>query len=201
MCTCPPHIYIRSGNYKKGIAVNEEAVKGYYNYLSKYPVVVNNSFLYLMHNLHMKAACAGMDGQYAEALRFSNETRNSIDSASLDAGGYFGMYSQYLYMSPLFAQIRFGKWNDLLNAPPIPSQRVYANTMWHFGKGLAYARKQQFYKAAMELERMSDSAKSSQLQEHPPAFNPGLTAVQVAEKILHGVIAEEKMNLHSLLRF
>jgi hypothetical protein len=116
----PSHIYIRSGYYKKGIKVNEEAVKDYYNSLSKYPVVANNSFLYLMHNLHMKTACAAMDGQYIKAFKFSNETRNSVDSASLDAGGYFGMYSQYLYMSPLFTQIRFGKWNDLLNAPVIP---------------------------------------------------------------------------------
>ncbi len=103
-----------------------------------------------MHNLHMKAACANIGGQYAKALTFSNETRNSIDSAFLDAGGYFGMYAQYLYMSPLFTQVRYGKWDDLLKAPAVPQKRVYANIMWHFGQGLAYARKHQFDRANIE---------------------------------------------------
>lgn len=197
----PSHIYIRAGYYEKGVEVNETAVKDYYNYLSKYPVTANNSFLYLMHNLHMKAACANMDGQYAKAFKFSNETRNSIDSIYLDAGGYFGMYTQYLYMSPLFTQIRFGRWDDLLKEPAIPQKRVYANIMLHYGKGLAYARKHQFDKATIELERMRDSVNSPLLQDHPVAFNPGTAAVQVAEKILQGVIAEEKNQLTPAVAF
>lgn len=197
----PSHIYIRSGYYKKGIDVNEAAVKDYYNYLSKYPVTANSSFLYLTHNLHMRAACAGMGGEYAEALKFSNETKNSVDSASLDMGGYFGMYLQYLHMTPLFTQIRFGKWDELLEAPPIPPARVYANSMWHYGRGVAFARKHQFNKANIELQKMRDSVNSPQLQEHPSAFNPGTAAVQVAEKILQGVIAEEKNQVSHAVTF
>ncbi len=41
----PSHIYIRSGYYNKGVEVNEKAVKGYYQYLSQYPPVVNNAFI------------------------------------------------------------------------------------------------------------------------------------------------------------
>ncbi|RYZ21139.1 MAG: hypothetical protein EOP49_47195 [Sphingobacteriales bacterium] len=35
----PSHIYIRSGYYAEGIESNENAVKGYYQYLSQYPPV------------------------------------------------------------------------------------------------------------------------------------------------------------------
>jgi len=191
----PSHIYIRSGYYKKGVEVNEAAVRGYQDYLSKYPLVAGGAYIYLMHNLHMKAACAAMGGQYMEAMQFSNETRSSVDSTYLNSGGYFGMYSQYLFMTPVFTQVRFGKWEALLNTPALPQTWVYARSMQHFGQGIAYARTQQWNKAAEALKHMGDSVNSAQLQEHPPAFNPGIAAVEVAEKILQGVLTEEQQQL------
>ncbi len=191
----PSHIYIRSGYYKQGVDVNESAVKDYYSYLSQYPTVVNNSFLYIMHNLHMQATCANMDCRYADAMKISNDCRNSIDSNMLDAGGFFGVYGQYMYMTPYFTQIRFGKWDDILKVFPIPDSRVYANIIWHYGRGLAFARKHDFEGANIELKKLQDSMTSEQLQESPPAFNPGISGVRVAEKILQGVIAEEKNQL------
>ncbi len=188
----PSHIYIRSGQYDKGAKVNDDAIKGYNNYLAKYPAVANNSFLYLVHNQHMQAACANMDGQYAKALQFSYDTQKSVDSTWLDGGGYFGTYSQYMYMTPYFTFVRFGKWDDVLNAPAIHDSRVYANTMWHYSRGVAHARKHQFDEAESELQRLVANKSNPQLNESPSAFNPGLTSVEVAEKILQGVIAEEK---------
>jgi tetratricopeptide (TPR) repeat protein len=188
----PSHIYIRSGYYKKGVEVNEAAVAGYYNYLSHYPATVNNSFLYLMHNRHMQAACANMDGQYTAAMKYANQTKESVDSAFLTAGGFLGMYGQYMYSTPLLTQVRFGKWDDILQTPNVPQAWVYASSMQHFAKGLAYARRQQFEQANREMQRMKDSINSPQLQEHPNAFNPGIEAVQVAEKVLQGVMAEER---------
>lgn len=197
----PSHIYIRSGNYKKGIEVNEAAVSGYQAYLSKYPAVSNGVFLYLMHNVHMKAACASMDGMYTKAMQYATETRNSVDTSYLNAGGYFGMYSQYMFMTPLFTQVRFGKWNEILNTAPIAESYVYARSMQRFARGLAYARLKQLDKASAELGRLKDSANSVQLQDHPVAFNPGIAAVEVAEKILQGVIAEEKGQLTDAIDF
>ncbi len=191
----PSHIFIRSGYYNKGVVVNDSAVKSYYSYLAQYAPVADNAPLYLMHNLHMAATCANMDCRYADALGLSNQTRNSFDTAWLDAGGYLGVYIQYAYITPYLTQIRFGKWDDILQVPAIPASRVYANIMWHYGRGLAFARKHQFDNAAIELQGMRDSMGAAQLKESPPAFNPGIASVNVAEKILQGVIAEEKNNL------
>jgi len=189
----PSHIYIRTGYYDKGVQSNINAVKGYYNYRAKFDAVKNNgTFLYLVHNLHLQSACAQMDARYAESMKFSVESRNSFDSSWMDNNDYWSMYSQYVYMAPFFTQIRFGKWDDILNAPKIPASRVYASAMSHFARGLAFARKHNFNEANTELNHMKDSAQSAQLQQSPAAFNPGITAVNLAEKILQGVIAEEK---------
>jgi len=191
----PSHIYIRAGYYDKGVQSNVNALNGYSEYLSKFPAVSGASFLYLVHNLHLEAVCAQMDVRYAEALKLSIEAKNSFDSSWMDNGDYWSMYSQYVYMTPFFTQVRFGKWDDILNAPAVPASRAYATAMWHFARGLAQARKHNLAEATMELSHMKDSAQSSQLQQSPPAFNPGITAVNLADKILQGVIAEEKGDL------
>jgi len=197
----PSHIYIRSGYYKEGVEVNETAVKSYYDYLGKYSPVINNSILYLVHNLHMQATCANMDGRYADAMKFSMDCRNSFDSSFLDFGGYLGAYAQYVYMTPVFTLIRFGKWDDILSLKPIPEKQVYANIIWHYARGIAYARKQQEDRAHSELEMMRKNMTDPQLQEHPAAFNPAIAGVSVAEKILEGIIAEEDGNLEKAIEF
>lgn len=187
----PSHIYIRSGYYNKGVEVNEKAVKGYYQYLSQYPPVINNAFIYIVHNLHMQASCANMAGDYTRALKISEDAKNSFDSSWLDAGGYLGMYAQYVYMTPFFTQIRFGRWDEILKTAATSNSRAYANIIRHYGRGLAFARRQQFNAAQKELQHLRDSMSAALLHESPAAFNPGIAAVQVAEKILEGVIAEE----------
>lgn len=187
----PSHIYIRSGYYNEGIQVNEAAVKSYYNYLDQYSQVANNSPLYLIHNLHMEATCANMDGRYAAAMKASTDCRNSFDSSFMSAGGYIGTYVQYIYMTPFFTQIRFGKWDDILNDAAIPESYVYANILWHYGRGMAYARNHDLEHAKDELTAMQKNMDDPQLQEHPTAFNPAISGARVAEKILKASIALE----------
>ncbi len=190
----PSHIYIRSGNYSKGVQVNQSAIAGYNNYLSKYAPVSGASFLYLLHNQHMQSACAMMDGQYANSIKYAKEMSKHIDSSLLDAGGYFGIVGQYIDMTSTFAQVRFGKWDNILNEPAVPETRVFASIMQHFARGIALAKKHQ-PAAEKELLAVQNAKSNDQLKESPPAFNPGIAAVSVAEKILQGVIAEEKNDL------
>jgi tetratricopeptide (TPR) repeat protein len=191
----PSHIYIRSGDYNKGIKVNTTAIDGYNNYLSEYAPVNGGVFLYLLHNQHMECACAIMDGQYANSIKYAQEMSKNIDASLLDAGGFFGVSGQYLDMTGTFAKVRFGKWDDILNEPAIAETRVFSSIMQHFARGMAFARKQQAAAAEEELLAIQNVKTNDQLKESPPAFNPGIAAVNVAEKILQGAIAEAKNEL------
>ena len=192
----PSHIFIRSGYYNLGEQTNEKAVTGYYNYLKEYPAVINNAPLYLIHNLHMQAACANMDGTFAIAMKSSIDCKNSFDSNWQAAPDYFGVFVQYVYMTPYLTSIRFGKWNDILNTPENPSTFIYANLLWHYGQGLAYARKHDFTNAMIHLDTLQQELQNDQLKAPAPSYaNPGINGAGVAEKILQGVIAEEQNNL------
>ncbi|MGN6353031.1 MAG: tetratricopeptide repeat protein [Parafilimonas sp.] len=191
----PAHIYIRTGNYTKGFDVNDKAVKSYEDYLSVYPAVVNNASLYLIHNLHMQATCANMNGYYADAMRISVDTRNSFDSSWMSLPDFIGIFVQYVYATPLLTQIRFGKWDDILNEAEIPGGYVYANLLWHYARGLAYARKHEFNNAQQELVLLQAGLQHPQLKAPAPNYaNPGINGASIAEQILLGVMAEEQNN-------
>jgi tetratricopeptide (TPR) repeat protein len=194
----PSHIYIRSGYYKEGIESNKSAVKEFNNYLDKYPPV-SAELPYNVHNLHMQATCANMEGRFNDALKISNDCKNTINAAWLDSGGYFSISEQYIYMTFYFTLIRFGKWDEILNARPVTDKRIYANIIWHYGKGIAFARKHEIDKASLELDTLRAKMMNAQLKEHPPAFNPGIASIEVAEKILEGVIAEENNDLNGAI--
>ncbi|MBS1664890.1 MAG: hypothetical protein JST68_27835 [Bacteroidetes bacterium] len=192
----PAHIYIRTGNYARGWTVNIDAVKGYYDYLGKFPAVADNSPLYLVHNLHMEAACASMDGRYANAIKASIDTRNSFDSSWLSFPDFMGTYIQYIYMTPLLTQVRFGKWDDIIADKPISPNYIYADIITHYARGIAFARKGQLTEAEQELTALQHDTTSPQLLAPAPNYsNPGINGAHVAERILAGVIAESHNNL------
>lgn len=196
----PSHIYIRTGYFDKGVQSNINAVNGYNEYRSKFPAAGGGAFLYLVHNLHLQAACAQMDASYSEALRSAIAARGSFDTAWMDDPGYFGIYAQYVYTTPLLTRVRFGRWADILKEPAVPPAKTYACAMQHFARGLAFARTHQLKAAKAALAHLKDSAQSTQLQQSPAAFNAGITAVNIAEKVLQGIIAEEEGDLTTAIQ-
>lgn len=197
----PSHIYIRSGYYNKGIESNTKAISGFNNYVSKYQPAINGAFLYLLHNVHMQAACAMMGGQYQKAIDYSLELKKNIDNPTLETDGYMGTYAQYIYSTNIITAIRFGKWNEIINMPATADKLVYENILLHFAKGIAWARTGKINDANAVLQSIQTLKTNPQLKDHPQAFNPAIAGVELAEKILQGIIAEEKEDYTAAIRY
>jgi tetratricopeptide (TPR) repeat protein len=195
MIHMPSHIYIRNGKYAAGIAVNEMSVTGYNNYLSLFPDVQNNIPLYLIHNLHMQTACAMMKANYAYSNKSALACRNSFDTSFLSLPAPMGTNIQYLYMTPIFNDVRFGKWDAVLNAEPVKQQHVYATVLLHWAKGMAFTGKHDLTAAASELKLMQEGINAPDMLVVTEPFNAPASAAKVAEKILAGVIAEQGNDL------
>jgi hypothetical protein len=195
MVHMPSHIYIRSGNYQQGIKVNEMSVKGYNNYLTLYPDVQNNSPLYLIHNLHMQTACAMMKSNYAYSHKSAEETSQSFDSSFLSLPPPMGSFVQYVYMTPVFNNVRFGKWDSILNTAVPREYHYYSTVLWHWARGMAFAGKNNVTDALNELAIMQEKMKAPDLTVVLQPFNAPLDAATIAEKILSGSIAEHQNDL------
>ncbi len=200
MIHMPSHIYIRSGNYKEGIKVNEMSVKGYNNYLALYPAVQNNVPLYLIHNLHMQSACALMRSNYKYSILSAVECSKSFDTSFLSMPAPLGNYIQYLYMTPAITNVRFGKWDSILIAAPPQEHHIYSIVLWHWARGMAFAGKNNSVAATNELLVMQEKMKAADMRVVMEPFNSPADAAKVAEKILAGVIAEHENNITKAIK-
>jgi len=201
MIHMPSHIYIRSGNYKKGITVNEQSVKGYHQYLKLYPKVQDNAPLYLFHNLHMQTACAMMRANYAYSNKSANECSNGFDTAFLSLPQPMGNFIQYVYMTNFINNVRYGKWDSILTAAAIEDRHNYANTLWHWARGMAFAGKKKLADASAQLTIMQEKMKHPDMFITMEPFNSPDAAAKVADKILQGAIAVKQKNYSAAISF
>jgi tetratricopeptide (TPR) repeat protein len=192
----PSHIYLRTGNYQKGVDVNNTAVNSYKKSIPLYAPVTGADFLYIIHNLHMKTNNAMLAGNYKISEAAAFETRNSIAADYLSIPPPMGNYVQYIYMTPVLVYVRFGKWNELLQLPQPELSQVYGNILYRFGRGMALVNESRFAEAKYELEQMQLLMEDKNLAIPFTPFSPSLAGAVVAENLLTGTIAlkEKRMN-------
>ena len=187
----PSHIYIRTGNYADGITVNDDAVAGYQKYAQAFAPAQENIALYELHNIHMKLNCAQMAGNYMQALSAFVELQQKIPAFYLPMPGALGNYVQYLHQSVLFTQVRFGKWNEILQTKP-DDALVYTPVLQHFARGLSFSKTNKPAEALQELKAMQEKMKNPALKEPMAPFSAVYDAALVGLHILKGVIAEKQ---------
>ena len=184
----PSHIYLRTGNYSKGVEVNEKAVSSYKKYITLYAPVTGNDFLYIIHNLHMQTNHAMMEGNSALSVQSANELVNSIPKDYLGMPAPLGNLVQYVYMTPVLVHVRFGHWNELLAMPQPDSTQVYSNILYRFGRGMTLAQQGKPREARHELESLRLLLKDSSLAIPLTPFSSALEGATVAENLLNGSI-------------
>ncbi|MES2890363.1 MAG: hypothetical protein V4725_00075 [Bacteroidota bacterium] len=190
MVHMPSHIYIRNGFYAKGMKVNEMSISGYESYKKLFPAVEQNFPLYLVHNLHMQAACGMLGAGYQYSASSALATRGSFDSSMMSIGMPFAGFIQYVYMTPVFNQVRYGKWDSVIANQVLSTDYKYASLLEHWAKGLAKARLKQIKSAERELKYVQENMVHPDLQIVLQPFNAPVDGARVAEKMLQGFIAE-----------
>ncbi|MGZ8549718.1 MAG: tetratricopeptide repeat protein [Chitinophagaceae bacterium] len=198
----PSHIYLRTGDYRKGVLVNENAVNSYKKYIRLYAPVTGNDFLYIIHNLHMQTNHAMMEGDSAYAMKSAIETINSIPKNYLGEPAPLGNYIQYINMTPVLVQIRFGNWNELLRVKQPDKAQIYSNVLYHFGRGMALVQQAKPADANQELAMMQRLMKDSSLRIPMSPFSAAIEGAIVAENLLAGSIAlSEKKYIDAVTAF
>ena len=201
MVHMPSHIYIRTGQYDKGVNVNKSAVARYADYLSLYPDVANNAALYEIHNRHMMAACLMNQSDYSRALKGAMDCRYSFDTSFLSQAPPWGSYFQYVYLVPELTMITFEKWNDIINQPVVGIRFHYATLIQQFARGMAYANTNEPGKAKSSLSKIEEMLHEEDLSVVPAPFSAPVTSATIAKYILLGTIAEKENSLAASLNY
>lgn len=111
-----------------------------------------------------------------------------------------GNYIQYIHSTPLLVYLRFGKWDILKEMKSPEKTQIFSTLLYHFGQGIAFAKKKEFDMAASSLDQLRIQMKDSSLYLPFVPFSPAIDAARVAEQLLLGVIHEERNLLDGAIR-
>jgi tetratricopeptide (TPR) repeat protein len=146
----PAHIYIRTGDYHKGVIATEKANEADSTYIAQCKAQGAYPLMYYPHNIHFLAACAFFEGNSKKALDAAWMVSRKADRKYLANMPLV----QHFYVIPYYVMIHMGRWDDIL-AQPVPGESLkYPNAVWHYARGMAYKAKNNLAQAAGELEAL-----------------------------------------------
>ncbi len=179
----PGHIYMRIGRYMDSVETNRKATALDRAYFARKKGTQGVYHWYHAHNEHFLAWSAMYAGRYEDAVLACERIVAALPEEFLSkppAAEYVtSIYHVY---------VRFGKWGQLLAAPPPPSTRHYALAMHHYGRGIAYANTARFGEARSEaaaFERHAAAVPRDMATRRVPAHD----VLEVARQMLAGETA------------
>ncbi len=179
----PSHIYIRTGDYTEAAKSNEDAIFADREFIARTGVQGVYPMMYYNHNIHFLASAHTMQGRLADAIKSARELEANV-KPHLKAMPMLEMFVPYT----LVALIRFNQWEELLKTPKPDSELKITTAFWHYGRGVAYAGKNQAAAAEVELKSLQSTIASI-----PVDAGVGNSKVhdvlRIAEQVLSGKIA------------
>lgn len=193
----PSHIYILVGRYADASRANELAVKADQSYITQCRVQGFYPVSYYPHNWHFLAMSSMMEGRSAVALNAARETAAAVPA---DLSGV-PVWGNPFPAVPLYAMARFGKWDDIL-AYPKPAQSMrFSRGIWHYARGLAWARRHKFAEAETALSSLLATRQDPELQEYMAGANSAARQLEIAEQVLRGEMAAERKDYPNAISF
>lgn len=189
----PAHIYWRVGRYHDAARINEHAIRADETHIIGGTRDTNaHSFyalLYYPHNIHFLFAASQMEGRSKLALEAARKLVAKIPN---EAYHNIPALEDFKPM-PLFALVRFGKWQEILQEPQPASQLQYATGIWHWARGLAYVRLGQLDQAIAQYEQLSKIAQTDAMKELTLAsFPKASTLLNIASNVLAAELASAR---------
>jgi tetratricopeptide (TPR) repeat protein len=208
----PAHIYLRIGRYADAAAVNEKAIENDEHYRSHAKPEGVYPLAYMPHNRHFLWIASADSGQSQKALKAAFNMAEMVDTQKMRLPGLGTL--QHFSVMHLYAMIRFGKWEDILNQPEPAQDLIYPRGIWHYARGRALTRLGKPNEAAGELAKLKTLAADPALKkvtlfeinntsdllavaQHVLAGELGYKRGQVEDAIAHlrqAVAAEDKLN-------
>ena len=191
----PSHIYIRVGRYQDAIAANEKAVKADLEYAEAYHPEGVYPLGYMPHNNNFLWYSAAIAGQEKIALRAATTAASQIETSLIREPGFAGTLQHYSVL-PLYAAVRFGRWNEILSTKSPDADLTYPVGVWHFARGMAFAESEnRLTKAEQELETLKAYAGDSTLEGVKVCGRADAAdLLSIAATVLAGKIAERQEN-------
>jgi len=184
----PSHIYIRTGDYHKGSLANQRAIQSDDDYVAQCRAQGIYPLAYMPHNHHFLWATATLEGRSKVSIDAALGTAELVDPEVMRMPGMGTL--QHFHVIPLYAYVRFGKWDDIMEYPEPDSALVYPRGIRHYARGMAMTRTGRVGEAGGELVKLQAIAADSVLETITIwDINSTSTLMKIAALVLEGEIA------------
>ncbi|MEP7109248.1 MAG: hypothetical protein ABI760_14740 [Ferruginibacter sp.] len=177
------HMYQRNGLFAKGVYINEDAnaVNNRVDSLAPNLGIGKNS---VIHIYAVQSYCAMNAGMFDKGMPVYRRARNRVIDLRSDIDK--DAYSQYVYMMPVIACVRLGKWEQILQSPSPDARWKYASVLDNFAKGLAHVHNNNLLAAKQCLGKLELDLTDSLLAVREMPFNKPVQCGNIASGILKG---------------
>lgn len=185
----PGHVYIRTGDFEAAVKTNQLAAAADRAYLQTNGAGGMYGAMYYSHNLHFIAACASMNGNYAEAHKAGEMLAAHVGPFVKDIPPLEGFMTV-----PMAVEVRFQKWDQILAMPQPPAAMQTTTVFWHFARGMALAAKGKVAEAEAEHHIVSEAADKTPPDQvfAMPVNNKAKDVLTIATNVLAAKIAMAK---------
>jgi tetratricopeptide (TPR) repeat protein len=190
----PSHIYYRTGDHEMGAAINLQAAEADRAYMAKtgttsgiYPL------MYYSHNIHFESIAHAMAGRYADSMRAARQLEQHVAPHVKD----MAMLETNFLAMPIWTLVRFGKWEDVLKYQQPDPNHHWMTAMWHFSRGMAFAKTGKPADAEKEMKSMA--ALQAKIPNEVMMQNKAHDIFAIAHHMLAGTIAESKRDFASAI--
>ena len=182
----PAHIYIRTGQYHKGVLATEKARIADSNYITQCKVQGTYPLLYYPHNTHFLAACAFLEGNSKKAIEAAKSVSDNADRKYINELGTV----QHYFNIPYYVMVHLAKWNEILLMPDPGSHLKYPRAIRHYARGVAHLAKGNVKESVKELISLKEIAKDESLKNLLIwETNSAADLVRIATLTLEGELA------------
>ena len=192
------HIYIRTGDYRKGTLANINAIKVDSGYVAACNAQGVYPLSYFPHNQHFMAATATLEGNSKLALYAADAVASNANKQLMKEPGWGTI--QHYYTIPFYVYVKFGKWDKILQMENEVTELDYPQAIYHYARGMAYMGKDKIDSAKAELKSLRRIAANQKLKEITIwDINSVYDLVQIAEKVLSAEVSlRDENHLRSL---
>jgi tetratricopeptide (TPR) repeat protein len=188
------HAYYAAGLYHDCSLSNERALGVDQMLLASFDTKGLYQLAYMPHVLHFLLACYMMEGRSADAILVARTLAEGIDQQDMKAPGLGTL--QHFYLTPYYTLVRFGQWDKILEEEPPADDLVYPRGMYHYSRGMAYARTGEVGKGRVELSYLQVMLREKSLDSIAIwDMNKAINVLAIAYEVLAGELAaaEDKM--------
>lgn len=158
----PSHIYLRVGRYADASRANVEAIAADERFAAQIRAQGASPLGHVSHHRHFLWATAAMEGRGAVSIGAARELAAQVGR---DGRPFGRAGNEYFAALPLFALVRFARWDEILAAPVPKGATAYPRGVWHYARGIALARGGRANEAQGELGALEAAADDASLAE------------------------------------